>query len=323
MGGRVQGLQTILDVQPGATRAAESADRIIGIRTQFIPEYEWGAAEQALDANAYKLRMAEKFEEFYVDILRDVKLVDGVARIDPIAVDTAVIGDSLQYTQRADEVLGNAGRNAEEVASEVWDGRPWNERTSGRTEPPERPDAGGPKEEPDPPTDGGDQTLYQSDPSQPGGEIATPGGRAIVDQDAGVALLGFYRAADGTTAIHEARPRHQSHRLRTTLQSRHRASTAGVRPPSRRAVRRQGRQLDSVAREKFAQDFVAWIADGGPRGQLHRDLPEGVQDAFEFAAAHTREVLKDSRDAGVKMNATAGKMLDDLLANNVLPQKYA
>ena len=323
MGGRVQGLQTILDVQPGATRAAESADRIIGIRTQFIPEYEWGAAEQALDANAYKLRMAEKFEEFYVDILRDVKLVDGVARIDPIAVDTAVIGDSLQYTQRADEVLGNAGRNAEEVASEVWDGRPWNERTSGRTEPPESPDAGGPREEPDPPTDGGDQTLYQSDPSQPGGEIATPGGRAIVDQDAGIALLGFYRAADGTTAVHEA-----GHAIRVTAFGRR--SKAGIGPVQEESVLRveeqygvKGGNWTRAQEEKFAQDFVAWIADGGPRGQLHRDLPEGVQDAFEFAAAHTREVLKDSRDAGVKMNATAGKMLDDLLANNVLPQKYA
>ena len=54
-----------------------------------------------------------------------------------------------------------------------------------------------------------------------------------------------------------SRPRHQSHRLRTTLQSRHRASTGGICPPCRRAVRRQGRQLDSVARRSLPKTL--WL----------------------------------------------------------------
>ena len=44
MGGRVQGLQTILDVQPGATRAAESADRIIGIWNSVHPRIRMGCS---------------------------------------------------------------------------------------------------------------------------------------------------------------------------------------------------------------------------------------------------------------------------------------
>lgn len=316
-------VEAISAATPGARTAEREA--ITGLRFIDVPELSAsGAAIRAADDPAAAMRARfDEFDGFGKDLAR----MDGVAEIDSQAVDTMLVGNR---GINPEEIIDAEG-NVRDVAEAAWTGRPWYESPEGVAREAvegadgpagstRRPGAEGPDPAPEAGADlGPDTTLYQA-ARGPSTEL-TARGAAVVDQEEGIAMIKFFRTADRTTAVHE-----MGHAIRVTQMGPRAKAGQGVLTAD---------QIDAVEKlygvkdgrwtrrqeERFADEFMAYMLEGGPRSDS--SLPPRIREAFDFAAAALRDVANDQMLGTVPVSREVTEILDQLNKVRGLPVRYA
>ncbi|MEE2887525.1 MAG: hypothetical protein VX951_08845 [Planctomycetota bacterium] len=166
------GAQTITEVRRGTARATESKDAIVGVRVIDVPEFRLGAegvnaARTSSDPRAAALEdllaREQEFDQYTMDLLE----MNMVTKVDPIAVDTIVMGQQSHYAAQYGDIVDANGTIREDA--QAFRGRqPWYEEAQGPSgraaEEPQRPagDEGRPEAgDADDPEGTGDQEFFQ------------------------------------------------------------------------------------------------------------------------------------------------------------------
>ena len=327
------GAQTITEVRRGTARATESKDAIVGVRVMDVPEFRLGAegvnaARTASDPRAAALEdlMAreQEFDQYSIDLLE----MDMVTKVDPIAVDTIVMGQQSHYAAQYGDIVDAKG-TIRETATAFRGRQPWYEEAQGPSgragEEPQRPagDEGRPEVgDADDPEGTGDQEFLQADDVRGSDPGFTVRGSATVDDEVGVAFIRLFDAADDTTAAHEV-----GHAVRVhTLGRRAKLGEGSLSLDEIAAAeRRYGVEDGNWTREQeeaFADDFMEWVKGGGPRGERHKGLGGILGRVFNVAAAELKTIYTDAGDS-VQIKPPAKAIFERIQKLNGLPEQYA